>query len=117
MGGISTCTVKLAMMPLNQSKLMFQVQRELLRQGQLERPFVGLADVFVGTLRMKGLQGLLPALLDAMLYLPTQIIHGLCRDRYRAALSFDRKKSGHALWMLGGCIPPSGDDGSRAFLD
>lgn len=55
MGGVAAVIAKSAVAPIERVKLLLQNQGEMVKRGQLKRPYVGVGDCFRRVLREESL--------------------------------------------------------------
>lgn len=74
MGGAAAVVAKSAAAPIERVKLLLQNQGELLKRGQLQRPYMGVGDCFKRVFRE---EGILPFWrgnqANVIRYFPTQV--------------------------------------------
>lgn len=74
MGGVAAVVSKSAAAPIERVKLLLQNQGELLKRGQLKRPYVGVGDCFTRVLREEGVLSLWRGnQANVIRYFPTQV--------------------------------------------
>jgi solute carrier family 25 (adenine nucleotide translocator) protein 4/5/6/31 len=104
LGGLSSAVSKLGAGPVNRAKIIHQAQGELLRQGRLARPYGGLADALVRTVRAEGPLGLWRGVMyDVISYYPTQALNFALKDSFKKLFPFDRRQHGYGMWFFGAC--------------
>lgn len=78
MGGTAAIVAKSAAAPIERVKLLLQNQGELMKRGQLKRPYMGISDCFQRVLREEGLVSLWRGnQANVIRYFPTQVGHKL----------------------------------------
>lgn len=74
MGGTAAAVAKTAAAPIERVKLLLQNQGELLKSGQLERPYMGLGDSFKRVFREEGILSFWRGnQANVIRYFPTQV--------------------------------------------
>lgn len=74
MGGVAAILSKTAVAPIERVKLLLQNQGELIKRGQLERPYVGFGDCFRRIFKEEGLFSLWRGnQANVIRYFPTQV--------------------------------------------
>lgn len=74
MGGTAGIFAKSAAAPIERVKLLLQNQGELMKRGQLKRPYVGIGDCFQRVLREEGFLSLWRGnQANVIRYFPTQV--------------------------------------------
>lgn len=74
MGGVAAIISKSAAAPIERVKLLLQNQGEMVKMGQLRRPYVGVGDCFKRVLREEGLLSFWRGnQANVIRYFPTQV--------------------------------------------
>lgn len=74
MGGSAAIIAKSAAAPIERVKLLLQNQGELIKRGQLQRPYIGLGDCFRRVLREEGVLSFWRGnQANVIRYFPTQV--------------------------------------------
>merc|ERR1712180_336337 len=92
LSGVAAVTSKTAAAPIERIKLLVQNQDEMIKQGKLDRPYKGVVDCTLRTLKT---EGLLPFwrgnLANCIRYFPTQALNFAFKDKIKAL--FKQSKS------------------------
>lgn len=79
MGGMAAIVSKTAAAPIERVKLLLQNQGELLKRGQLNRPYTGIGDCFGRILREEGVLSFWRGhQANVIRYFPTQVTTSHC---------------------------------------
>lgn len=79
MGGAAAILSKSAVAPIERVKLLLQNQGELIKRGQLERPYMGFSDCFKRIFKEEGLCSLWRGnQANVIRYFPTQVYISHC---------------------------------------
>lgn len=75
MGGTAAVVAKTAASPIERVKLLLQNQGELVKQGRLQTPYLGISDCFKRVLREEGVLALWRGnQANVIRYFPTQVL-------------------------------------------
>lgn len=75
MGGMAALASKSAAAPIERVKLLLQNQGEMIKRGQLKRPYVGVSDCFRRILREEGVLSFWRGnQANVIRYFPTQVL-------------------------------------------
>lgn len=75
MGGVAAIVAKSAAAPIERVKLLLQNQGELIKRGQLKRPYVGVGDGFKRVFREEGFFSFWRGnQANVIRYFPTQVL-------------------------------------------
>lgn len=75
MGGVAAVISKSAAAPIERVKLLLQNQGELIKRGQLKKPYIGIGDCFKRVLRDEGLFSFWRGnQANVIRYFPTQVL-------------------------------------------
>ncbi|EKG02897.1 ADP,ATP carrier protein 1, mitochondrial precursor, putative,ADP/ATP translocase 1, putative [Trypanosoma cruzi] len=101
-GGVAAGVSKTVAAPIERVKLLVQNQGEMIKQGRLDRPYTGVADCFVHTMKTEGLYSLWRGNLSNVLrYFPTQALNFAFKDTFKRMFNFKKEKDGYAKWFMG----------------
>lgn len=74
MGGVSAAVSKTAAAPIERVKLLIQNQDEMIKAGRLSKPYKGISDCFVRTIKDEGMVSLWRGnTANVIRYFPTQV--------------------------------------------
>ncbi|EAN90413.1 ADP,ATP carrier protein 1, mitochondrial precursor, putative [Trypanosoma cruzi] len=101
-GGVAAGVSKTVAAPIERVKLLVQNQGEMIKQGRLDRPYTGVTDCFVHTMKTEGLYSLWRGNLSNVLrYFPTQALNFAFKDTFKRMFNFKKEKDGYAKWFMG----------------
>jgi len=108
LSGVAAVVSKTAAAPIERIKLLVQNQDEMIRQGRLDKPYSGVVDCTVRTVKNEGVYPLWRGnLANCLRYFPTQALNFAFKDKVKAAFnvqkdaSYAKKFSSNIL--SGGC--------------
>jgi len=108
LSGVAAVVSKTAAAPIERIKLLVQNQDEMIRQGRLDKPYKGVIDCTVRTVKNEGVYPLWRGnLANCLRYFPTQALNFAFKDKVKAAFnvpkdaSYAKKFSANIL--SGGC--------------
>ncbi|RNE95422.1 solute carrier family 25 (mitochondrial adenine nucleotide translocator), member 4/5/6/31 [Trypanosoma conorhini] len=101
-GGVAAGISKTVAAPIERVKLLVQNQGEMLKQGHLDKPYSGVVDCFVRTMKTEGVYSLWRGNLSNVLrYFPTQALNFAFKDTFKRMFNFKKEKDGYVKWFLG----------------
>jgi solute carrier family 25 (adenine nucleotide translocator) protein 4/5/6/31 len=116
MGGISAAVSKTAAAPIERVKLLIQNQDEMLKQGRLDRKYLGIGDCFKRTMADEGVVSLWRGnTANVIRYFPTQALNFAFRDKFKAMFGYKKERDGYAKWMAGN-LASGGAAGATSLL-
>lgn len=102
MGGGAAVLSKSAAAPIERVKLLLQNQGELIKRGQLKRPYLGIGDCFHRVLREDGFVSLWRGnQANVIRYIPTQACNFAFKDYFKSLFGCTKEKDGYAKWFAG----------------
>lgn len=102
MGGMAAVISKSAAAPMERVKLLLQNQGELLKRGQLKRPYTGLADCFRRVLREEGLLSFWRGnQANVIRYFPTQAFNFAFKGYFKTLFGCSKEKDGYLKGFAG----------------
>ncbi|CAM8882584.1 unnamed protein product [Rhodiola kirilowii] len=102
MAGTAAIMSKTAAAPIERVKLLLQNQAEMLKRGQLKRPYVGLADCFKRVLREEGILAFWRGnQANVIRYFPTQAFNFAFKGYFKSIIGCSKEKDGYTKWFLG----------------
>jgi solute carrier family 25 (adenine nucleotide translocator) protein 4/5/6/31 len=100
LAGVSSAVSKTLAAPVERSKLLLQMQDDLLRTGRLGHRYTGTFDCIGTILRQEGFAGLFRGTWPNVIrYYPTQLINCLLKDDFKKLFQRD-KRQGYMKWFL-----------------
>merc|ERR1712240_96121 len=108
LSGVAAVVSKTAAAPIERIKLLVQNQDEMIRQGRLDKPYNGVVDCTMRTIKTEGVYPLWRGnLANCLRYFPTQALNFAFKDKVKAMFnvskdaSYTKKFSANIL--SGGC--------------
>merc|ERR1712189_101499 len=108
LSGVAAVVSKTAAAPIERIKLLVQNQDEMIRQGRLDKPYNGVVDCTVRTIKSEGVYPLWRGnLANCLRYFPTQALNFAFKDKVKAAFNVQKDasyaKKFTANILSGGC--------------
>ncbi|KAL2559009.1 hypothetical protein Fot_03748 [Forsythia ovata] len=102
MGGSAAIVAKSAAAPIERVKLLLQNQGELIKRGQLQRPYMGIGDCFKRVLREEGVLSFWRGnQANVIRYFPTQAFNFAFKGYFKTLLGCSKEKDGYFKWFAG----------------
>ncbi|KAL3851584.1 hypothetical protein ACJIZ3_013466 [Penstemon smallii] len=102
MGGAAAVVAKSAAAPIERVKLLLQNQGELMKRGQLQRPYVGIGDCFKRVLKEEGIVSFWRGnQANVIRYFPTQAFNFAFKGYFRSLFGYSKEKDGYIKWFAG----------------
>lgn len=102
MGGGAAVVAKSAAAPVDRVKLLLQNQGEMIKRGNLKRPYKGIGDCFVRVVREEGFFYLWRGnQANVIRYFPTQAFNFAFKGYFRNLFGCSKEKDGYAKWLAG----------------
>ncbi|XP_019200023.1 PREDICTED: ADP,ATP carrier protein ER-ANT1 [Ipomoea nil] len=102
MGGAAAVLSKSAAAPIERVKLLLQNQGELIKSGQLKRPYTGIGDCFQRVLREDGLASFWRGnQANVIRYIPTQACNFAFKGYFKNCFGYSKEKDGYMKWFAG----------------
>ncbi|EXB89120.1 ADP,ATP carrier protein ER-ANT1 [Morus notabilis] len=102
MGGAAAVIAKSVAAPIERVKLLLQNQGELIKRGQLRRPYVGVGDCFKRVLREEGLLSFWRGnQANVIRYFPTQAFNFAFKGYFKSIFGCSKEKDGYLKWFAG----------------
>ncbi|CAI9775150.1 unnamed protein product [Fraxinus pennsylvanica] len=102
MGGSAAIVAKSAAAPIERVKLLLQNQGELIKRGQLQRPYIGLGDCFRRVLREEGVLSFWRGnQANVIRYFPTQAFNFAFKGYFKTLFGCSKEKDGYLKWFAG----------------
>ncbi|KAL8483495.1 hypothetical protein ACS0TY_026253 [Phlomoides rotata] len=102
MGGTTAVVAKSAAAPIERVKLLLQNQGELIKRGQLQRPYMGVGDCFKRVFRQ---EGILPFWrgnqANVIRYFPTQAFNFAFKGYFKSLFGCSKEKDGYLKCFAG----------------
>ncbi|KAL3824719.1 hypothetical protein ACJIZ3_020748 [Penstemon smallii] len=101
-GGAAAVVAKSAAAPIERVKLLLQNQGELMKRGQLQRPYVGIGDCFKRVLKEEGIVSFWRGnQANVIRYFPTQAFNFAFKGYFRSLFGYSKEKDGYIKWFAG----------------
>ncbi|ESR54049.1 hypothetical protein CICLE_v10021273mg [Citrus x clementina] len=102
MGGAAAIMAKSAAAPIERVKLLLQNQGEMIKRGQLRRPYMGVGDCFRRVLREDGLLSFWRGnQANVIRYFPTQAFNFAFKGYFKNLFGRSKEKDGYIKWFAG----------------
>jgi len=94
LSGVAAVVSKTAAAPIERIKLLVQNQDEMIRQGRLDKPYKGVVDCTVRTVKSEGVYPLWRGnLANCLRYFPTQALNFAFKDKVKAMFNVQKDAS------------------------
>ncbi|KAK8652364.1 hypothetical protein V6N13_061384 [Hibiscus sabdariffa] len=102
MAGMAAITSKSAAAPIERVKLLLQNQGEMIKRGQLHKPYSGVGDCFKRVLREEGLFSFWRGnQANVIRYFPTQAFNFAFKGYFKSIFGLSKEKAGYMMWFAG----------------
>ncbi|XP_044484477.1 ADP,ATP carrier protein ER-ANT1 isoform X2 [Mangifera indica] len=102
MGGLAAIMAKSAAAPIERVKLLLQNQGEMIKRGQLKRPYMGVGDCFKRVLREEGFWSFWRGnQANVIRYFPTQALNFAFKGYFKNLFDRSKEKDGYLKWFAG----------------
>ncbi|PON46439.1 Adenine nucleotide translocator [Parasponia andersonii] len=102
MGGVAAVISKSAAAPIERVKLLLQNQGELVKRGQLRRPYMGVVDCFKRVFREEGVLSFWRGnQANVIRYFPTQAFNFAFKGYFKSIFGRSKEKDGYLKWFAG----------------
>ncbi|GLT44093.1 hypothetical protein SLA2020_180090 [Shorea laevis] len=117
MGGVAAVISKSAVAPIERVKLLLQNQGEMVKRGQLKRPYVGVGDCFRRVLREEGLISFWRGnQANVIRYFPTQAFNFAFKGYFKSYFGCSKEKDGYLKWFSGNVASGSAAGATTSLL-
>ncbi|XP_076904041.1 ADP,ATP carrier protein ER-ANT1-like [Bidens hawaiensis] len=102
MGGTAAIISKSAAAPLDKVKLLLQNQGELLKRGQLIKPYTGVSNCFKRVFKEEGFFSFWRGnQVTVIRYFPTQAFNFAFKGYFKSLFGRSKERDGYAKWFIG----------------
>ncbi|XP_039025337.1 ADP,ATP carrier protein ER-ANT1-like [Hibiscus syriacus] len=102
MAGMVAITSKSAAAPIERVKLLLQNQGEMIKRGQLHKPYNGVGDCFKRVFREEGLFSFWRGnQANVIRYFPTQAFNFAFKGYFKSIFGRSKEKDGYMMWFAG----------------
>ncbi|KAJ7956505.1 Mitochondrial ADP/ATP carrier protein [Quillaja saponaria] len=102
MAGAAAIVSRSAAAPIERVKLLLQNQGEMIKRGQLKRPYMGIADCFKRVLREEGLFSFWRGnQANVIRYFPTQAFNFAFKGYFKSIFGRSKERDGYIKWFAG----------------
>ncbi|CCK73451.1 ADP/ATP carrier protein AAC1 NDAI_0G04660 [Naumovozyma dairenensis CBS 421] len=116
MGGVSAAIAKTGAAPIERVKILMQNQSEMLKQGSLDTPYLGIVDCFKKTASHEGIISFWRGnTANVLRYFPTQALNFAFKDKIKAMFGYTKEKDGYRKWFVGNIVS-GGSAGGLSLL-
>ncbi|KDP31381.1 hypothetical protein JCGZ_11757 [Jatropha curcas] len=117
MGGAAASVAKSAAAPIERVKLLLQNQGEMIKRGQLKRPYMGIRDCFRRVLREEGpLSFWRGNQANIIRYFPTQAFNFAFKGYFKSLFGHSKEKDGYLKWFAGNLASGSAAGATTSLL-
>ncbi|GLU20321.1 hypothetical protein SLE2022_365280 [Rubroshorea leprosula] len=117
MGGVAAVISKSAVAPIERVKLFLQNQGEMVKRGQLKRPYVGVGDCFRRVLREEGLISFWRGnQANVIRYFPTQAFNFAFKGYFKSYFGCSKEKDGYLKRFAGNVASGSAAGATTSLL-
>ncbi|GKV25189.1 hypothetical protein SLEP1_g34659 [Rubroshorea leprosula] len=117
MGGVAAVISKSAVAPIERVKLLLQNQGEMVKRGQLKRPYVGVGDCFRRVLREEGLISFWRGnQANVIRYFPTQAFNFAFKGYFKSYFGCSKEKDGYLKRFAGNVASGSAAGATTSLL-
>ncbi|KAL4584134.1 hypothetical protein LXL04_008724 [Taraxacum kok-saghyz] len=102
MGGAAAIVSKSAAAPIERVKLLLQNQGELLKRGQLTRPYSGVGQCFKRVFKEEGFLSFWRGnQVNVIRYFPTQAFNFAFKGYFKSVFGRSKERDGYMKWFIG----------------
>ncbi|CAB4311567.1 unnamed protein product [Prunus armeniaca] len=102
MGGMAALVSKSAAAPIERVKLLLQNQGEMIKRGQLKRPYMGVGDCFKRVFREEGVLSFWRGnQANVIRYFPTQAFNFALKGYFKSIFGCSKEKAGYLKYFAG----------------
>ncbi|PWA79029.1 Adenine nucleotide translocator 1 [Artemisia annua] len=102
LAGVAAIISKSAAAPLDRVKLLLQNQGELLKRGQLTKPYTGVGNCFKRIFKEEGFFSFWRGnQVNVIRYFPSQAFNFAFKGYYRSVFGQSKEKDGYVKWFVG----------------
>ncbi|KAI4347270.1 hypothetical protein L6164_008094 [Bauhinia variegata] len=117
MGGVAAIMSKTAAAPIERVKLLLQNQGEMIKRGQLKKPYLGVADGFKRVFREEGLFAFWRGhQANVIRYFPTQAFNFAFKGYFKSIFGRSRERDGYIKWFAGNVASGSAAGATTSLL-
>ncbi|XP_028786963.1 ADP,ATP carrier protein ER-ANT1 [Neltuma alba] len=117
MGGVAAIISKSAAAPIERVKLLLQNQGEMIKRGQLKRPYLGVSDCFKRVLREEGLFAFWRGnQANVIRYFPTQAFNFAFKGYFKSIFGHSKERDGYIKWFAGNVASGSAAGATTSLL-
>ncbi|XP_057952452.1 ADP,ATP carrier protein ER-ANT1 isoform X2 [Malania oleifera] len=102
MGGVAAIISRSAAAPIERVKLLLQNQGEMLKRGQLKRPYMGVCDCFGRVMKEEGFLSFWRGnQANVIRYFPTQAFNFSFKGYFKSYFGRSKERDGYVKWFAG----------------
>nr|XP_043614785.1 ADP,ATP carrier protein ER-ANT1 isoform X2 [Erigeron canadensis] len=117
MGGTAAIISKSAAAPIDRVKLILQNQGELLKRGQLNRPYMGVGDCFKRVFKEEGFFSFWRGNhVNVIRYFPTQAFNFAFKGYFKSLFGQSKERDGYLRWFVGNVASGSAAGATTSFF-
>ncbi|QCD85444.1 ADP,ATP carrier protein ER-ANT1 [Vigna unguiculata] len=117
MGGAAAIISKTAAAPIERVKLLLQNQGEMIKRGQLKRPYLGVSDGFKRVFMEEGLIAFWRGhQANVIRYFPTQAFNFAFKGYFKSIFGCSKERDGYIKWFTGNVASGSAAGATTSLL-
>ncbi|XP_058732423.1 ADP,ATP carrier protein ER-ANT1 [Vicia villosa] len=117
MGGAAAIVSKSAVAPIERVKLLLQNQSEMIKRGQLKRPYLGVTNGFKRVFAEEGLVAFWRGnQANVIRYFPTQAFNFAFKGYFKSIFGYSKEKDGYVKWFAGNVASGSAAGATTSML-
>ncbi|XP_047149387.1 ADP,ATP carrier protein ER-ANT1 isoform X1 [Vigna umbellata] len=117
MGGAAAIISKTAAAPIERVKLLLQNQGEMIKRGQLKRPYLGVSDGFKRVFTEEGLIAFWRGhQANVIRYFPTQAFNFAFKGYFKSIFGYSKERDGYIKWFTGNVASGSAAGATTSVL-
>ncbi|KAH1049757.1 hypothetical protein GYH30_020327 [Glycine max] len=117
MGGVAAIISKSAAAPIERVKLLLQNQGEMIKRGQLKKPYLGVSDGFKRVFMEEGLIAFWRGhQANLIRYFPTQAFNFAFKGYFKSIFGYSKERDGYIKWFAGNVASGSAAGATTSLL-
>ncbi|ESW32530.1 hypothetical protein PHAVU_002G329900 [Phaseolus vulgaris] len=117
MGGVAAIISKSAAAPIERVKLLLQNQGEMIKRGQLKKPYLGVSDGFKRVFMEEGFIAFWRGhQANVIRYFPTQAFNFAFKGYFKSIFGYSKERDGYTKWFTGNVASGSAAGATTSLL-
>ncbi|XP_020215909.1 ADP,ATP carrier protein ER-ANT1 [Cajanus cajan] len=117
MGGVAAIISRTAAAPIERVKLLLQNQGEMIKRGQLKKPYLGVSDGFKRVFMEEGLIAFWRGhQANVIRYFPTQAFNFAFKGYFKSIFGYSQERDGYIKWFAGNVASGSAAGATTSLL-